>query len=272
MIIVAGSTGTVGRTLLTRLAASGAPARPFAGDVTRPETIGPELTGATAVVSTISGFAGHRGGPAAVDGQGNVNLMRAAEAAGVQRFVLVSIADARPDHPLELYRAKHLAEQRLAASRMAWVVVRPTVIMETWLAIIGDRVARGGRAMVFGRGRNRVNFVAAGDVVSLIERALDPTTPSGTVSEAAGPDDLTLEQFVFEVANASGRSTTMRRIPPPVLKAILPLARLINPTLGRMVETSIFMDTAKLDSPRAPGCDTSLRVLASTRYGGSGRV
>lgn len=272
MIVVAGSTGTVGRALLARLAAAGVATRAFAGDVTSPETIGSELAGGTAVVSTISGFAGHRGGPAAVDGQGNANLIEAADAAGVERFVLVSIAGARPDHQLELYRAKHLAEERLRASRMAWVVVRPTVIMETWLGIVGDRVARSGKAMVFGGGRNLVNFVAAGDIVSLIERALEPSTPSGTTLEAAGPENLSLEQFVAEVARASGRSTSVGRVPVPVLKALLPLALRVNPTIGRMIGTSIFMDTAKMDAPPAPGCDTSLRVLATASYGGLRRA
>lgn len=272
MIVVAGSTGTVGRALLARLAAGGVATRAFAGDVTRLETIGPELVGATAVVSTISGFAGHRGGPAAVDGQGNLNLIQAAEAAGVERFVLVSIAGASHDHPLELYRAKHLAEERLGTSDMAWVVVRPTVIMETWLAILGDRIVRGGRAMVFGGGSNPVNFVAAGDIVALIERALEPTMPSGTVLEAAGPENLTLEQFIAEVAGASGRAISVGRVPLPALKAILPFARLINPTIGRMIQTSIFMDAAKMDTAPAPGCDTSLRVLASTTYSGVGQA
>lgn len=270
MIVVAGSSGTVGRALLARLAAAGVAVRAFAGDVTRPETIGLELVRGTAVVSTMSGFAGHRGGPAAVDGQGNLNLIEAADATGVERFVLVSIAGARADHPLELYRAKHLAEERLRASEMAWVIVRPTVIMETWFGIVGDRVARSGRAMVFGGGRNMVNFVAADDIVSLIERALDPSTPSGTTLDAAGPENLTLEQFVAEVARASGRSTSVGRVPLPMLKAMLPLARRVNPTIGRMIETSIFMDTAKMDRAPAPGCETSLRGLASARYGGRG--
>lgn len=267
MIVVAGSTGTVGRALLARLAAAGVPAWAFAGDVTRLETIAPELAGATALVSTISGFAGHRGGPAAVDGQGNLNLIQAAVEAGVERFVLVSIAGARPDHPLELYRAKHAAEEELRGSGLAWVVVRPTVIMETWLAIAGDRVAKTGKAMLFGGGRNRVNFVAAGDVVSLIERALDPSTPSGTVLEAAGPENLTLEQFMSEVAGASGRPLSVSRVPLAVLRAILPVARRVNPVIGRMIGTSIFMDTAKMDAPCAPGCDTSVRRLVATRYG-----
>src|SRR5438445_1456202 len=123
----------------------------------------------------MTGFGPGAPGPKAVDYEGNVNLIRAAEAAGVRRFVLVSIDGARADHPLELWRMKYRAEEALRASRLDWVIVRPNAFMELWAEIVGGPVFKDGKATVFGRGDNPVNFNSAKAVASLVNVALfDP--------------------------------------------------------------------------------------------------
>jgi uncharacterized protein YbjT (DUF2867 family) len=55
----------------------------------------------------------------AVDERGNRMLANAAADAGVERFILVSVAQASPDHPIELFRAKWAAEEAVRASGIA---------------------------------------------------------------------------------------------------------------------------------------------------------
>ena len=105
------------------------------GDVCEPLSLTSALAGVDTVVSAVTGFGPGGGGPRKVDLQGNENLIAAAEAAEVKHFILVSMLGARPDHPLELYRAKFLAEERLRGSRLAWTIIRPTVFMELWAGI-----------------------------------------------------------------------------------------------------------------------------------------
>src|SRR5436853_7082588 len=122
------------------------------------------LQGVDAVVSAMTGFGPGGDGPRAVDHAANVTLIREAEAAGVRKFVLVSMCGAAADHPMELIRMKHRAEQALRTSNLDWTIVRPNVFMELWVGIVGDPIAKSGKAVVFGRGDNPINFNSAADV------------------------------------------------------------------------------------------------------------
>jgi uncharacterized protein YbjT (DUF2867 family) len=159
------------------------------------------------VISAVHGLVGPgKPSPEAIDRDANRALIQAAAAAGVQHLVLVSVHGAAPDHPMSLHRAKYSAEQALQASGVAWTIVRPAAYLETWLAIIGAKLADHGQALVFGPGRNPINFVAAGDVAAVVDLAVhdrrcaasswrspapstspSPSSPSGSSPPAASP-------------------------------------------------------------------------------------
>ena len=108
---------------------------------------------------------------------------------GVERFILVSVAQAAPDHPIELFRAKAAAEAAVRSSGIVWTIVRPTAYMETWLAIVGGPMVASGKALIFGRGRNPINFVSAADVARTIEHAV--AAPIGARQTIEVPDPRT---------------------------------------------------------------------------------
>jgi len=75
----------------------------------------PAVEGAGVVVSAIHGFAGPGGvSPATVDYRGNVNLIDAARATGAQ-LVLMSVAGAAADSPMELFRMLTIPPRELVA-------------------------------------------------------------------------------------------------------------------------------------------------------------
>jgi uncharacterized protein YbjT (DUF2867 family) len=204
MILVAGATGHLGVALVERLAShdddvrllSRHPERARAlfgaafdvtrGDVRDASSLTRALAGVNTVVSAVTGFGPGGGGTEGVDRRGNENLIAAAEAAGANRFVLVSIHGARADHPLGLYRAKFFAEKRLQQSRLAWTIVRPTVFMELWAHIVGDSLIKGGKATVFGRGDNPINFVSVQDVARVVELAISGDQSHGRTVDVGG--------------------------------------------------------------------------------------
>src|SRR6187401_1511320 len=206
MILVAGGTGTLGRSLIPILAGHGEPIRVLTrghrasaqlalpgvesviGDVRRPATLQRAMAGVRTVVSAINGFGGEGAlGVKAIDRDGNVNLIEAAEAAGVEHFVLVSIQQAAADHPIELFRMKAAAENRLRASHMAWTMVRPTAYQETWLEIVGRPLVATGGTRIFGRGQNPINFVSAGDVAHFVDIAVTDSALRGQSVDVQGP-------------------------------------------------------------------------------------
>jgi uncharacterized protein YbjT (DUF2867 family) len=215
------------------------------------------MVGVSTVVSAIQGFAGPGDvSPQKVDRDGNANLVEAAQTAGVGHFVLVSGVGAAADSPLELFRAKHDAEQLVQASDVAWTIVRATAFMETWATIIGEPLRTKGTTMVFGKGDNPINFVSVTDVASLIEQAVTDPSMKGRVIELGGPEDLTFNEV----------TATLREVTGAPLK----------PDLARQMRAAVVMDTAAFtfdatETRRSlPGLPCTDLTVAVKRHLGAG--
>jgi uncharacterized protein YbjT (DUF2867 family) len=262
MILVAGGTGTLGRELVTGLTASGhavrvltrtpsnatgMPAEVAVGDVRDAATLDAAVDGCACVVSAMHGFLGGRhAGPEDIDAAGNANLIRAAAAAGVGQYVLLSVLGASADHPLSLHRAKFAAEQHLYASGLGWTILRPTSYIETWAGVIGSQLKTGGTALVFGRGTNPINFVSVCDVAMLIARAIDQPTPQNQVIDVGGPDNITMVEFARQLG-----ATKIRHIPRGALRLVATAARPFAPALAGQAGTALVMDTTDMTADSA---------------------
>jgi uncharacterized protein YbjT (DUF2867 family) len=266
MILVAGGTGTLGREIVTRLCASGQDVRVLTrdtahaqgldtevaiGDVRDPSTLIAAARGASVVISAVHGFVGGRGaGPQEVDGRGNANLVHAALDAGVQLFVLLSVLDARPDHPLSLHRAKYAAEQHLRSSGLSWTILRPSAYVETWTDILGAKLASGGPALVFGRADNPINFVSVQDVATLVERAVTDPALRGQAIDVPGPDNLTMTQLAEYLG-----ARRIKHIPRGALRFLSTVLPPLAPALARQTRAAVVMDTTDMTADATAVCD-----------------
>lgn len=263
MILVAGGTGHLGGPLLELLTARGGqlrvlsrhPSRARAmpagvelvtGDVRVAASLEPALVDVRTVISAVTGFGPGGSGPRQVDLEGNQNLIAAARAAGVDHFILVSIHGAGPSHPMELYRAKFAAEEKLRVSGLEWTIFRPTVFMELWAGIVGGSIVKGGSATVFGRGDNAINFVSARDVAGFVELAVFDRRLRGATLEIGGPQNLTLNEVAHILASTSGREAKARHVPLPALRLGAVLMRPLRPDLAGLMQASVQMDTADM--------------------------
>jgi NADH dehydrogenase len=264
MILVAGGTGTLGTQVARLLTARGLdlrvltrdPARAahlgdgvevVTGDVRDPDAVRRAVDGASTVISAIHGFAGPGNvTPESVDRQGNHNLIQAAQASDVNHFVLISIHGATPDHPLELFRMKALAERELQASSLAWTILRPTAYMETWARLIAEPLVRSGRTRVFGSGRNPINFVSAHDVAHFVDLAVVDPDLRGAVLEIGGPEDLTMRQLAERAESITGVSGTVSAIPLPMMRVLATVLGPVKPAIARQIRAGIAMDTADM--------------------------
>lgn len=255
MIAIAGGTGRLGSLLARRLVGRGLGVRVITREPTRAAHlldlsleivtadvrdragIRAALEGAGSVVSAVHGFAGAgRVSPDSVDREGNINLIDAASGLGLD-VVLMSVVGASAAHPMELFRAKHAAEQHLLASGASWTIVRATAFIELWEEIMN-------KPIVFGRGENPINFVSVQDVAAAVERAVLDTNLRGQVVEVGGPRNLTFNELAALLRQAHGRSETVRHIPRPAL-------RLAGP-FSRQARAALAMDTIDMtfDPPR----------------------
>ncbi len=236
MIAVAGGSGRLGTRLVGRLVDRGlqvrvltrdpARARHLAGcadeivpcDVRDRASMPSALQGVSTVVSAVHGFAGPgRVSPKSVDRDGNANLVDAAAKVEAD-VVLMSVVGAAPQHPMELFRAKHAAEEQLRASGVRWTIVRATAFVELWAEIMS-------KPIVFGRGENPINFVSVDDVAAVLERAVIDASLRGRVIEVGGPQNSTFNELAELLQQVRGRPAKVRHVPRGLLRALAPFAR-----------------------------------------------
>ncbi|HYA10924.1 MAG TPA: NAD(P)H-binding protein [Thermoplasmata archaeon] len=106
---------------------------------------------------------------------GLVRLVRAAEAAGVRRFVHVSVPDAPPrlETDLPYLAQKRRVDRTVEASRLDYVIVRPTMLFgprDVLLSVMLRTMRRYHRFPMFGDGEYHVSPVSVTDVASVLRR------------------------------------------------------------------------------------------------------
>lgn len=146
---------------------------------------------------------------------GTENLVRAAEAGGVDRFLQMSALGADPNGDTAYIRAKGEAEGVVRDSSLAWTIVRPSVVF-------GD----GGEFLDFtkavttpyvtglpGGGKTRFQPIWVGDLVPMLADALEDDTHVGETYELAGPEVLTLADVTKMAYAAEGKDVTIVSVP-----------------------------------------------------------
>jgi uncharacterized protein YbjT (DUF2867 family) len=263
MILIAGGTGTLGRQVVHLLTARGLEVRIMtrdpaqhlesdlveivSGDVRDLRAVERAAAGTSTVISAIQGFSGTGDyNPRTVDRQGNSNLIQVASGSAAEHFILVSIHGVAPDHPMELFRMKYMAEQELKASGLAWTIIRPTAYMETWASLIGEPLLKTGRTRIFGRGTNLINFVSVYDVARFVELAVVDPAMRGEVVEVGGPENLSMRQVAQTFETVTGKTGRKSHVPLPMMRLMAVLMRPVNPTLARQIQTGVVMDTREM--------------------------
>lgn len=217
------------------------------GDVRDYDAVEQAISGAKSVISAVNGFLGdRRTNPQTIDHQGNSNLIKAASKNAVNKFILISISGAAPDHPLELFRMKYLAEKELQASGLVWTIIQATAFMETWGEILGEPLLKTGKTMLFGQGDNPINFVSIYDVEQFVESALFTSVMDEQIVEVGGPQNLSMRQVVKLFESAIGKNGKVSAIPLPMMRLMSVLMRPINPALARQIQAGIVMDTQNM--------------------------
>lgn len=298
MILVAGGSGRLGTALVPLLTFRGQrvriltrdPARArhleservelMTGNVTDPDAVARAVAGVTTVVSAIQGFGGpHAQGVRVVDERGNQTLIRAAQAAGVEQFVLVSVAQASPTHPIEHFRTKFAAEQELRTSGLPWTIIRPTAYMELFVDLVGGPLVATGTTRVFGRGDNPINMVSADDVARFVALAVTDPAMGGRTVEVAGPANVTLNELADAVRLASGRPGTVRHVPRLAMRLLATILRPVNPIMAGIVRQALIIDardmridtaTIRAEYPSIPA--TTLGTVIARTVGDAGEV
>src|SRR2546422_3907636 len=123
-----------------------------------------------------------------VDRQGQLNLIDAAAAAGVQQLILISFSSFAPDFPLQ--SAKRAVEKRLRESGLIYTILQPTFFTEVWLSPALGFDAANAKAQVYGAGQNQISWISFQDVARFAVAALKSPRAKNAIIELGGPEPL----------------------------------------------------------------------------------
>lgn len=242
MNLVVGATGILGMQIVTGLARAGRPVRALVrstsdpakvaalreagaelatGDLKDPASLARACAGATTVTLTATATLSRADGDSieTVDHQGNLALVEAAKAAGVEHVVYVSFPHHAIDFPLQA--AKQAVEAALKASGMAYTILQPPHFWEIWCSpALGFDVA-GGKARIFGTGEGKNSWISLFDVAKAALAALEKPEARNQIIGFGGPEPLSQLEIVQRFEAATGRTFELEKIPAEALRAQL---------------------------------------------------
>ncbi len=276
-VCVAGGTGLLGRAIVPALINAGYevailsrsdpsrdPVDPRAtwvrGDVTDPASLVSALRGMDAVVDAVQfpnspvenpkkGYTFER-----IDLGGTKNLVDAAKAAGVPRFIGLSGAGAAEDARYHWLRFKWQEEQHIQASGLTWTIFRPS-----W--IYGPRDVSLNRFLgfakflpfipVIGNGKIRLNPLFVDDLAAHVAAAPGRPAAENRLFEIGGPDVLTMDEIIRTALQVRGKKRFLLHQPAALMKLVASVAqfapgRPLTPDAIDFILMDPIADTASL--------------------------
>jgi uncharacterized protein YbjT (DUF2867 family) len=255
MLLLTGATGLVGSALLRRLVAEGTQVRCLVrdprrlgaqrvrvqialGDLTDPPSFRNAMRGVQTVLHLAASIRDQpRGSIEELNGIATWRMVRAAQRAGVERFVFFSVLGASTHHRARFFRAKALAEQAVGEAELWSTVFAPSIVYapgDPWLTLL-ERLALLPVMPVSGRGSAKYQPIWAEDVADCVIAALRAPAPDGERNaterfELAGPQTLSHNEIVRLVLHSQGRSRPLLHVPTPIVSRGL---RLLEAAMGQ---------------------------------------
>jgi len=285
-ILITGATGTVGSNVVKRLAGntqitvraacrSAASAEelrrlnvtPVDFDFEQPDLVATALRGVDKVFMVV---------PAIRDQVGvSSRFLEIATAAGVSHIVKQSALECDKEPTIAFGRAHRDVERVLAASQLAWTVLRPNNFMDNFLGIRHGAFApdeAGAIRLPWGTGA--CSFIAADDIAAVAAKVLLEAGHTGKTYELTGPDALRIDQVAEIMTSATGlpfsyvdvpeevarRAMLETRMPAPVIDGVLELHALGRAGRAAVVTSAV----AELIGAPARGFGTFARAYAAT--------
>jgi NADH dehydrogenase len=188
------------------------------GDVRDPDSLRAACQGATGVISTASSMPfSYQPGEndiQTVDTEGVINLVDAAQAAGVGHVVYTSFT---MDNDFPLRNAKRAVERHLQESALTYTVLRPSYFMEVWLSPAVGFDYANARARIYGSGENSLSLISFPDIAQFAVMCLDNPAARNATLELGGPEAISQLQVVKIFEDASGRTFEVEHVPEEAL-------------------------------------------------------
>jgi uncharacterized protein YbjT (DUF2867 family) len=221
-VVVTGATGNVGSALVPELAGRGAAVRalvhdpakadgvvaagaePVVGEFGRPDSYAAAFQGADAL------FVLAPNDPDQVAWERD--LAATARAAGLQRVVKLSVANADPGSPVSLYRTHGECEEAVREAGVGVTVLRCCEFMQNFL-LSAETLRTDGALYGTGVGAEKVAFVDVRDVAAVAAELLTGDGPAGAEYLLTGPEAITFDEAAGRLGAALGTPIAYVEVP-----------------------------------------------------------
>jgi len=249
-VLVSGGTGFVGPKIVHELRARGHDVRVLTrrperatrlqswgvelvgGDVADPASLTAAVRGCSHAVHLVAIIRGRPGEFERVMVEGTRNVLRAAEAADVRRFVLMSAlgTGAATKDTVPYFAAKWQMEQDVQSSPLEHVIFRPSFVFGRdggVLPMLVRQVRWSPVVTVIGPGEQRAQPIWVDDVAAYFAQALDAPEAANRVFELGGPDVVTWNELYRHIATVLRKRRRLVHVPFPVARAGAGMAQLV---------------------------------------------
>ena len=243
MVLITGSTGFVGRHIVSELRSKGMEVKCLLrspsklgvlngldvktcyGDVTNQASLDVALKDIEAVVHLVAIIREAKQATfQAVNFLGTRNLVQAAKRTGVRRLIYMSNLGAGPDQHFPLLCSKWRGEEEVRYSGIDFTIFRPSVMFgrgDGFVTVLADIIKRLPLVPVIGSGRTKFQLISVEDVATCLAKALDDNSTINQIIPLAGPEHLAYEEIIDLVIQTLKLKRLKLHIPVPVMRAIV---------------------------------------------------
>ncbi|BCL33685.1 SDR family oxidoreductase [Nostoc sp. MS1] len=268
-LLIVGATGTLGRQVARRAIDEGYKVRCLVrsakraaflkewgaelvrGDLCQPQTLTAAFEGVTAVIDAATSRATDSLTIRQVDWEGQVALIQAAKAAGVERFIFFSIIDADKYPEVPLMEIKRCTELFLAESGINYTVLRLAGFMQGLIGQYGIPILEGQPVWVTGES-SPVAYMDTLDIAKFAVRALSVPEAEKQAFSVVGTRAWSAEEIINLCERLSGKEAKVRRMPINLLRAVRGIARFFQwgwNIADRLAFTEVLASGRPLNAP-----------------------
>jgi uncharacterized protein YbjT (DUF2867 family) len=255
-VLVTGSTGYVGHYVVKALleaghsvvsvsrdaakskAASGAKLEIFGnveyrmGDVSNGNGLKEAMNGVEAVVHLV-GIIAEKGLQtfARVHVDGTRNVLEAAKAAGIKRYVHMSALGASANAISGYSSSKFQAEELVRASNLDWTIFRPSLVFgvgdDFFGHVLKNLVSQAPIVPQIGDGMFLFRPIWVGDVAQCFVQALAKADTIGKIFDLVGPKEFTFKELSALMQSVLGIKKPVVAVPMPIMDIMVPLMNIV---------------------------------------------